>query len=241
MNKPLILISSDSNACSPNLPGAARELRSPAAYSRAVAIAGGVPVIGGEQCAAELAEICDALLLSGGPDIEPELFGEKLLNASVKCDEPRTKYEYALLDEFLKQGKPIFGICRGSQVMNVYFGGTMYQDLVEQKNWNHMVPHMRHPVTAEEGSILHKLFGKEFNVNSTHHQALKDVAKDIKVTAWSENGQLIEAWEHEKLPVFAVQFHPERLTNIMWDERTPDFAPLFDYFINLVKEHKNNK
>ena len=178
MNKPLILISSDSNACSPNLPGAARELRSPAAYSRAVALAGGVPVIGGEQCAAELAEICDALLLSGGPDIEPELFGETTLNASVKCDEPRTKYEYALLDEFLKQGKPIFGICRGSQVMNVYFGGTMYQDLVEQKNWNHMVPHMRHPVTAEEGSILHKLFGKEFNVNSTHHQALKDVAAD---------------------------------------------------------------
>lgn len=237
MNKPLILISSDSNACSPNLPGAARELRSPSAYSRAVAYAGGVPVLGCEQCAEELADICDGLILSGGPDIEPELFGEEVLNASVKCDEARTKYEYELLDAFIKRDKPIFGICRGSQIINVYLGGTMYQDLVEQKNWNHMVPHIRHEVEATEGSILYKLFGPKFRVNSTHHQALKDVAKDIKVTAYSENGQLIEAWEHEKLPIFATQFHPERLTNIMWDDRTPDFAPLFEYFINFVKEY----
>lgn len=238
MNKPLILISSDSNACAANLPGAARELRSPSSYSRAIAFAGGVPVIGGEQCAEELAQICDGLVLSGGPDIEPELFGETLYNASVKCDPPRSKYEYELLDAFIKADKPIFGICRGSQIMNVYFGGTMWQDLVEQRNMNHMQGHIRHEVEATEGSILHKLFGKVFRVNSTHHQALKDVAKDIKVTAYSENGQLIEAWEHEKLPIFAVQFHPERLTNLQWDDRTPDFAPIFDYFVNLVKNYK---
>lgn len=238
MKKPLILISSDSNLNTPIIQGAPRELRSPAAYSRAVSYAGGVPVIGGEQNAIELAEICDGLVLSGGSDIEPELFGETVLNPSVKVDPPRTKYEYELLDAFIKADKPIFGICRGSQVMNVYFGGTMYQDLVEQKNWNHMAPFIRHEVEAVDGSILNKLFGKKFRVNSTHHQAVKDVAKDIKVTAYSENGQLIEAWEHEKLPIFAVQFHPERLTNIMWDDRTPDFAPLFEYFIDFVRNYK---
>lgn len=241
MNKPIILVSSDSNEQAPKNAGAPRELRSPASYTRAVALAGGVPVIGGEQCAPELSEICDGLLLSGGPDIEPELFGEEVLNASVKTDPARTKYEYELIDEFLKQGKPIFGICRGSQVLNVYFGGNMYQDLVEQRNMNHMVPHIRHYVTANEGSILHRLFGASFRVNSTHHQAVKDLGKDIKATAFSEDGQLIEAWEHEKLPIFAVQFHPERLTNIMWDDRTPDFAPLFKYFIDVVEQNKKNR
>lgn len=236
-SKPVIALSVDSNENAAVVGKPARELRSPAAYARAVSLAGGVPVLSGEQNAKELALLCDGLLLTGGPDIEPELFGEKILNVSVQLDKARTKAEYELIDEFLALKKPIFGICRGLQVLNVYFGGTMYQDLVEQRNMHHMVPHIRHEVEAVPGSILQKLFGEKFRVNSTHHQAVREPGKGIKFTAFSENGELVEAWEHETLPIFATQFHPERLTNILWDDRTPDFAPLFEYFINFVKEH----
>ncbi len=229
----LILVSSDSGVLSSGM----RELRSPAAYTRAIAAAGGVPVIGGEQCAEELAEICDGLLLSGGPDIEPELFGETIYNDTVHCDGPRTKYEYELLKAFLAKGKAIMGICRGEQIINVYLGGTMYQDLAWQKGVYHSCYELRHKVVTEKGSIVQRLLGDEFNVNSTHHQAVKELAPGLKVTAHSKEDGVIEAYEHESLPIFGVQWHPERLTNIMRDSRTPDMAPLFTYFLEQVEKH----
>ena len=111
-----------------------------------------------------------------------------------------------------------------------------YQDLLEQKGWIHFHYQMRHDVFAEEGSILARLFGRQFKVNSTHHEAVKDLAPGFHVTARSIEG-IVEAYEHDTLPVFAVQFHPERLTGGLWDERTADFAPLFTHFVDLVKEH----
>lgn len=232
--KPLILVSSDSGV----MQSGSRELRSPAAYTRAVAMAGGIPVIGAEQCAQELAEICDGLVLSGGPDIEPELFGEKVYNDTVHCDTPRTTYEYKLLEAFLAAGKPIFGICRGEQLISVYLGGDMYQDLARQKGIYHLSAELRHEVVAEKGSFIDKLFGQEFSVNSTHHQAVRKLGKGLKAAAFSKADGIIEAYEHESLPIIATQWHPERLTNELLDDRTPDMAPIFEYFINMVK--KNN-
>ena len=101
-----ILIPTDSY----EMPTGQRAHYSPSAYSRAIAAAGAVPILGGEQCAKELSLLCDGLLLAGGPDIEPDLFGEEVYNDTVKMDTPRTKFEYAVLKEFLSQGKAVMGI-----------------------------------------------------------------------------------------------------------------------------------
>ena len=205
-------------------------------YTNAVSRAGGVPIVAAERCAEELAELCDGLLVSGGADLDPAMYGEEILNDSVKIQPDRDALEKPLLEAFLKRGKPIFGICRGCQLINVVMGGSLYQDLLEQKGWIHFHLQMRHDVYVEEDSILGRLFGRQFKVNSTHHQSVKELAPGFRVTARSVEG-IVEAFEHETLPIFATQFHPERLTGDLWDDRTADFAPLFAYFIDLVKKH----
>ena len=232
--KSVICVSNTSDALSPEAsktPGA-RKIVSPSAYLRAIDLAGGVPLLTSECCVSEMAELCDGLLLTGGEDINPALMNEKPLNSSVKWDDIRDDFEMRLFSAFMEKGKPVFGICRGSQVINVAMGGSLYQDLVEQLGYVHMNAEIRHGVRAEKGSLLERLFGESFNVNSTHHQAVKDLAPGLVCTARSVEG-IVEGFEHQSLPVFATQFHPERLTNIMWDSRTPDFAPLFKYFVDL--------
>lgn len=230
-----ILIPTDSYV----MPTGQRAHYSPSAYARAIAAAGAAPILGGEQCAKELSHLCDGLLLAGGPDIEPDLFGEEIYNDTVKVDTPRTKFEYALLKEFLAQGKAVMGICRGEQLLNVYLGGDMYQDLAHQKGLFHSSYELRHKVKAVPGSFVEKLLGEEFLVNSTHHQAVRRLAPGLKLAAEAPDG-VVEAYEHESLPLFGVQWHPERLTNVMRDERTPDMAPLFTYFLDLIRAHCGN-
>ena len=232
MGKPVICVSSDSN--NREKKGAEpRQHYSPAAYSRAIAAAGGVPVIAPEQCCGEMAELCDALLLTGGDDVCPELYGEEILNDTVCTDPKRTAYEVPLTRAFLEKEKPILCICRGFQIMNCVLGGDLYQDLVAQCGYVHMNTDIRHFVTA----VLYKLFGERFKVNSTHHQAVRRLGEGLHVTARSVEG-LIEAFEHDTLPIWGTQFHPERLTGIAWDDRTDDFAPYFAAFIDLVREHQ---
>ena len=232
--KPLICVSNDSNFFSTNGEGP-RQIVSPKAYSAAIAAAGGIPLLTNEHCPEEMAELCEGLLLSGGDDVDPDLYGEEILNETVKPDPLRTQFEVPLAKAFLERKKPILTICRGFQLMNVILGGTLYQDLLEQKGWIHSDRRIRHDMYAEEGSILHRLFGPVFRVNSTHHQAVKDLAPGLRVTARSVEG-IIEGYEHETLPIFGVQFHPERLTGILWDVRTPDFKTFFEHFINVVRE-----
>ena len=188
------------------------------------------------RCAEEMADLCDGLLITGGPDLEPEVYGEQPLNDTVKPMPERTAFEKPLFQAFLDRGKPILGICRGCQFINAVMGGTLYQDLVEQKGWVHFNTQIRHEVYAEEGSVLYRLFGPKFRTNSTHHQAVKDLAPGFHVTARSVEG-IVEAYEHDTLPILATQFHPERLTGILWDDRTPDFRPWFEYFVELVRKH----
>lgn len=209
-----------------------RKIVSPSSYPRAIAMAGGVPLLTSELCVCEMAELCDGLLLTGGEDINPALLGEEKLNDSVRWDDTRDEFELKLFKEFYDRGKPIFGICRGFQVINVALGGGLYQDLVEQMGVVHMNIDIRHRITVREGSLLGRLFGSEFRVNSTHHQAVRELGEGLVPTAWSVEG-ICEAFEHQSRPIFGTQFHPERLTNIMWDDRTPDFAPLFEHFISL--------
>lgn len=204
-------------------------------YTDAVWAAGGLPLPTCGVCAEEMAELCDGLVLTGGVDLDPALYGEETLNDTVKVKPERDAFELALFRAFYERGKPIMGICRGCQLINVALGGTLYQDLAAQKGLAHSDPALRHEVSVEGDSVLGQLFGARFFVNSTHHQAVKDTASGLRITARSKDG-VVEAFEHEALPVLATQFHPERLTGALWDDRTPDFAPLFVYFVALCSK-----
>lgn len=244
LGKPLICVTCTSDALATFGDGAGdknvkslgqRKIVSPSAYPRAIEKAGGVPLLASECCAEEMAELCDGLLLTGGEDINPALLGEEKLNDSVRWDDIRDEYELRLFRAFAEKGKPIFGICRGFQVINVALGGGLYQDLVEQMGVVHMNIDIRHNVTTAGGSLLNRLFGEKFRVNSTHHQAVRELGEGLVPTAWSVEG-ICEAFEHESRPIFGTQFHPERLTNLLWDDRTPDFAPIFSHFIELCSK-----
>ena len=234
--KPVICITSGSNFIRENgkLP---RIFEQSEDYPVALSNAGFVPFFAVEQNAEEIAAICDAVCMSGGPDLEPEYYGEAKLNDTVKCDPSRSTYEYELLKHFIDAKKPVLAICRGFQVVNVYLGGTLYQDTAEQLGFIHMNWALRHYVNAEKGSVLNNLFGDRFKVNSTHHQSVKDLGKGLFVTARSDEG-IIEAYEHESLPILGTQFHPERLTGRNFDGRTMDFAPFFKYFYRMVMNNK---
>ena len=260
--KPLIALTCSSNLLTEG-GKSPRAIVSGLSYHRPIAAAGGVPVACPECCAGDFAEICDGLVLTGGVDIEPALYGEETLDDTVKCDPARTGYEFEILRAFADKGKPIFGICRGIQTLNVAFGGTLYQDLPAQKGLNHFGAALWHPVEAKPGSILHRLFGGRFIANSFHHQAIKDLAGGFTVTAECADDGVIEAFEHKELPVFAVQFHPERMIDpqkggaapgctqpgsmpsgctqlgsmppgcTQHGRTPPDCAPLFKYFVDL--------
>lgn len=233
--KPLILLTTSSGSIAP----AGKPLRQMILtkdYVQAIADAGGIPILAGEMCPEELAELCDGLFLTGGPDVGPALYGETIQSDSVKPDPERDRFETALVKAWMKTGKPVFGICRGCQILNVCLGGTLFQDLEPESGWNHRDWHGHHMVHAEPGTILAKLFGTDFLVNTIHHQAVKVPGRGLKITARSPGG-IVEAYEHESLPVFAVQFHPEKMTGQMRDEKTVDFQPLFQYFVEMVRKH----
>lgn len=232
--KPLIAISCTTN-CAGLSDQPARMIENPIAYSNAIAAAGGVPILTPECCVDEYAEMCDALLLSGGHDVDPTWYGEDVLNDTVHIDLSRDAYEIELTKAFLRKGKPILAICRGFQLLNVLLGGDLYQDVLAQMGFVHMNRDIRHPFYAEEGSMLERLYGEVFRVNSTHHQAIRRLGKGLKATGHSVEG-IIESYESEDPSqlIWGTQFHPERLTGAQWDDRTPDFGSYFSAFIEAV-------
>lgn len=177
-----------------------------------------------------LAALANGLFLVGGGDIEPRRYGEERHPLCGEPEEGRDELEFPLVRAFLEAGKPILGICRGLQVLNVALGGTLWQDIPEQMGLSHPGDSV-HPVRTAEGSLFRRLFGEEFSVNSYHHQGVKDLAPGLVPGAWDETGRIVEAFSHETLPIWATQWHPERMTG---RERLtgegPDMAPLFQFF-----------
>ena len=176
----------------------------------------------------------DGLLLAGGGDMDPALFGQTD-RGSREIDRARDEAELALLDAFLRAGKPVLAVCRGHQVVNVWAGGDLIQDLDPSLAPFHGGGEgdRVHPVKAAEGSLLHRLYGTVFPVNSTHHQAVGRLGKGLTVTARSEGG-IIEAVEHETLPLISVQFHPERMTGARARPDTVDGGAVFRAFLDMV-------
>lgn len=208
-------------------------------YCRAIIRAGGIPIMALTGDAEDYAEIADGILLTGGrQDIVPSLYGEENRKA-LHCDPELDDIELKLFDAFYKRKKPIMGICRGIQLINVALGGTMVQDipdeiLVRSAHQGEQIGdiHM-HDVKAAAGSLFHKLFGAQFKTNSHHHQSIKACGKGLLASCITDDG-VIEAIEHESLPIFGAQWHPERQIG----EENPDLAnmmPLFEHFVNQCK------
>ena len=199
-------------------------------YCSAVEQLGGIAVAG---YAPQPDLSCDGLLLCGGGDIDPARYGQAD-QGSQPPDPVRDQAELELFHAFLQAGKPIFGICRGMQLINVALGGTLVQDLPPLVRPFHGGGEADcvHPIRAAEGSLLHRLYGPVFPVNSSHHQAVDRLGSGLIATAWGESG-FVEGLEHPSLPIFAVQFHPERMSFARRRPDTVDGAPLFTHFFSL--------
>lgn len=159
---------------------------------------------------------CDGLLLPGGADIQPHRYGQTPTEKCGKVEPPRDSGEWAMLDAFVSTGKPVLCICRGVQLMNVYFGGTLHQDIVDISRCRHSDFRHRagstHNVMVTPGTKLREILDTDnCSVNSIHHQAAADIAPGLTVSAVSEDG-IIEGLEMQEHPFFVgVQWHPEHM------------------------------
>lgn len=159
---------------------------------------------------------CHGLLMPGGGDLQPHLYGQEVDPKCGKPDVKRDEGEWAILDEFVPTGKPILCICRGEQLMNVYFGGTLHQDIVDISICKHSDFKNRagftHKVSLTPGTRLHTILGVDSCMaNSMHHQAADRIAPGLVVNAVSADG-IIEGLEKPDHPFFlATQWHPEHM------------------------------
>lgn len=188
-------------------------------YCDVIVQAGGIPLPLGyyHNLIDEYAARIDGLLLTGGNfDIDPCLFGEPTIHETVKLKPERTEFEIAVTKKMYDQGKPILGICGGMQVLNVVFGGSLIQHIPDEVTG--CIPHeqpnpdkVAHSITIEEDSHLYKIVGtNSAGVNTAHHQAVKTVASNMKVSARAQDGviECIESIDSGRF-LLGVQWHPE--------------------------------
>ena len=220
--KPKILISGDGGECQ--------------SYVAAVIAAGGLPVVA--YCP-QVSLDYDGLLLTGGGDIEPSLFSAQN-DGSEDIDYDRDLAELELLGAFLALNKPVLGICRGHQVINVGLGGTLKQHIGDDLcRFHRRTPDHDgdkvHSVYSVENSWYRETYGTVFSVNSSHHQALDRLGEGLTPVLWSESG-VIEAVEHASFPIISTQFHPERMTGNNQRPDTVDGKAIFDRFLSLCRK-----
>jgi putative glutamine amidotransferase len=223
-----------------------RFVRADLDYIDGVAAAGGVPVVlppvGDHRVAETLIHGLDGLLLSGGSDLDPSYYGEEPSQELGVTLPERDAFEMALVEVALRRGMPIFGICRGMQVMNVALGGTLYQDLPSQwvgdvLDHCHVKPKGQpaHEVEVRRGSWFAEFTGvRSVGVNSYHHQGIKELADDLIVTGRSSDG-VVEAVEAEDLSegwLLGVQWHPEGMRGAGVEHRS-----LFEAHVSAAERH----
>ena len=214
-------------------------------YYHAVAMAGGapvlVPLLDDIDALRAIYERTDGVLIPGGVDVDPASFGEEPHERLGRIDPARDRVEIQLVKWAIDEGKPVLGLCRGLQVINVALGGTLYQDLEAEfpnaikhdyfPTYGYSRDHLAHRVTVESGSRLRRAFGESsIPVNSMHHQGIKSLAGGLEASASAPDG-LIEAAE---LPnesfVVGVQWHPE-----VFELSEPGSGELFRDFIEAAR------
>jgi putative glutamine amidotransferase len=210
-------------------------------YVRAVETAGGLPLVlapGTAEDAPFLLDRLDGLLLTGGADVDPGLYGEEAHETVTRVIPERDDLEIGLCREAIRRDLPILAICRGHQVLNVATGGTLVQDLPSQ--WQGAVNHdpegerwsPAHHVRILPGTRLREILGEErVEVNSFHHQAVKQPGQGMVVSAHSEGDDVVEAIEVPgRRLVLGVQWHPEAY----WD-KGGRFHPLFEALVKASR------
>ncbi len=213
-------------------------------YMRALKAAGAIPVVLPLDASEEdLKQLCldlNGFLFTGGPDVHPFLFGEETQAHCGNVSPARDQMEISLLPMIMELQKPILGICRGIQVLNIALGGNIWQDIPSQVTRDFPLAHSQpfsydmpcHTVALTEGSLLARISeSSSIEVNSMHHQAVKDLAPGLIASAYSTD-YLIEALEMPDYPFFiGVQWHPEYL----WEKNKEAFR-LFQTFVKACKE-----
>lgn len=194
-------------------------------YIKAIEIAGGIPFVipytASEETISTLLDACDGVIFSGGADVDPKRYGEEAKDTCGKIQYLRDELEFTALKIALEKNKPILAICRGSQLLNAFLGGTLYQDIPTERPSE--ISHKQdepysspsHLIRINENTPLSALIGADTMLgNSMHHQAIKKLASGLEVMAVADDG-LIEA---TYLPGYrylrAYQWHPERLVEV---------------------------
>jgi len=213
-------------------------------YMQALKAAGAIPVVmpldAPEEDLKQLSQDLDGFLFTGGPDVHPFLFGEETQAHCGNVSAARDQMEISLLPMIMELKKPVLGICRGIQVLNIALGGDIWQDIPSQVTREFPLAHSQpfhydmpcHTVAISEDSLLAQISGSSsIKVNSMHHQAVRNLAPGLIASAYSLD-HLIEALEMPGYPFFiGVQWHPEYL----WEKKGEAFR-LFQTFVKACKE-----
>ena len=198
-------------------------------YAEAVENAGACPVLlAPSRNVADIALRIDGILISGGSDLHPSYYTEDV-NYEIKIVErDRSGFEFAIIHEIIKLKKPVLGICYGMQLINVAFGGSLYQDIKQQvpaaighrEGW--------HTIKIDDNKLIDR---GEFKVNSSHHQAVKVIGQRLNAIAFSADG-IVEAVYSEDYPfLLGVQWHPERMKDSLSEK-------IFRSFVEAAVENK---
>jgi putative glutamine amidotransferase len=217
------------------------------AYTAAVYQSGGLPLIlpstDRYNVYGEYLDGLDGLLLSGGQDIMPSAYGQESragFELTWQMEPERDGFEMAMTREALERGLPVFGVCRGEQLLAVARGGSLYQDVaLAPEGANPRIRHYQvspwdrpsHAVNVVANSLLHRILGKErIAVNSLHHQAVCELGEGLQATAYAGDGiiEAVESAEHRF--VLGVQWHPERMY-----QTDPDSRAIFTAFIDACR------
>lgn len=210
-------------------------------YFEGVIEAGGIPImlplIYDEKDLNRLVNEFNGFIFTGGPDIDPKYYNAAVETDNVKTCEPRDKMEILFARKAIESGKPILGICRGLQLINVALGGTLYQDLPSQRksdlNHSQEKPYDKpiHDVVLDKTGGLYELLSRDsLGVNSCHHQGIKELAPGLSSMAVATDG-LVEAFEmKERNFLWGLQWHPEFMQKVSQPSRD-----IFKKFINSCK------
>jgi putative glutamine amidotransferase len=190
----------------------------------------------------DYAKHLDGLVLQGGADVSPQSYSQAATRPEWIGDRARDMYELELLHEFIEAGKPVLGVCRGCQLINVAFGGTLYQDIASDvpaaiEHVNDLYDSHRHVIHFPKGSSLATLFKSQPTplVNSIHHQAIRDLGRDLTIEAVSDADNIVEAIRYRKARfVMGLQWHPE--FHHAGGAELLDCTPILDNFLRVARE-----